>query len=290
MLDQKVITFLAVCQQMNFTKAAKQLNLTQPAVSQQIKALENYYQTKLFNYQNNKLQLTKQGEIVKQALTSLHHNELSLLNQLQKEKTTITLKLGATLTVSSYIMPQILPSLLNNHHYRLKMVSHNTYELLTLLDDGKIDFALIEGLFDKQLYDYRLFSQENFCFVVSKNHPLANQTIDVQELLNNNLIIREKGSGSREILEMLLKNHSLQITDFNAYHEVANINTIKALVSQNLGITAMYQMAILPTDQLAFVNCELYPKDINFIWKKHSLFEENYLNIFKNLKQNYKKE
>ena len=289
MLDQKVNTFLEVCKQLNFTKAAKILNLTQPAVSQQIKALEDYYQIKLFIYKNNKLSLTKNGEIVKDALLSLKHNEIALLNTLKSEKAIIELKFGATLTVSSFIMPKILPVLINNQKYRIKMVSHNTQELLALLDNGTIDFAIIEGIFDKQIYDYKLFSVEDFVFVTANTNPLANKHTTIDKLLKNNLIIRENGSGSREILELILKNNSLQIQDFNCYHEIANINTIKKLVATNYGISAMYKIAVNKNDKLSIININDYTRDINFIWKKNSLFEQSYLQIYTVLKNAYTK-
>ena len=84
MLDFRTETFLTVCEYMNYTKAAEILNMTQPAISNHIHYLENYYGTKLFTYNNKKLSLTAQGKHLQKALQTLVHDELKLKNDLSK--------------------------------------------------------------------------------------------------------------------------------------------------------------------------------------------------------------
>ena len=154
MLDFRVETFLAVCQTMNFTRAAEQLHITQPAVSQHIHALEEQYGTKLFRSQGKQLQLTESGRLFFRTAAAMHHDDLRLREALHQENIRRRLRFGATLTIGEYIMPGPLLRLLEREpDIQLYMLTANTQELLKLLDQGELDFAIVEGYFDKQAYD-----------------------------------------------------------------------------------------------------------------------------------------
>lgn len=154
MLDFRVETFLAVCQTMNFTRAAEQLHITQPAVSQHIHALEEQYGTKLFRSQGKQLQLTESGRLFFRTAAAMHHDDLRLRETIHQENTRRRLRFGATLTIGEYIMPAPLLRLLEREpDIQLYMLTANTQELLKLLDQGELDFAIVEGYFDKQAYD-----------------------------------------------------------------------------------------------------------------------------------------
>ena len=107
LLDFRMETFLAVCECMNFTKASQKLNITQPAVSQHIHYIEDYYGTKLFVYQGKKLHLTEAGEYLRSAALTMRHDDIYLRDKLstygtQKQE----LRLGATLTIGGFAISQ----------------------------------------------------------------------------------------------------------------------------------------------------------------------------------------
>jgi DNA-binding transcriptional LysR family regulator len=103
MLDFRIKTFLCVCQTMNYTQAAKRLNITQPAVSQHIRYLEDYYQIKAFLYANKKLELTPAGHILYERCKTMENDEVALAAELLSEQSGIrTLSLGVTMTVGEY--------------------------------------------------------------------------------------------------------------------------------------------------------------------------------------------
>src|SRR5699024_2069547 len=168
MLDFRMETFLAVCQCMNFTRASEQLNITQPAVSQHIRFLEKHYNTKLFRYEGKKLMLTGAGEILRNASLTMKHDEISMQSEMQKLEEGTEIRFGATRTVGDMLMGNILEKYLREYpDADIHMVVENTQELLKRLDDGRIDFALVEGFFKKSEYDYQRYSEENYIAVCS---------------------------------------------------------------------------------------------------------------------------
>lgn len=285
MLDFRIDTFLAVCKFMNFTKASQYLNITQPAVSGHIRYLEEYYQVKLFVYSGKKMYLTKEGKILLEVATTLKHDDIFLKNKLKNRSNKQELIFGATLSVGEYIMPKIINSLLQeNCNLAIKMQVANTSELLKGINEGNLDFAIVEGYFNKNEYDYRTFCHENYICVGSSNLKI-DPVVDINELFKYNLIIRETGSGSREIIERWLKERNMNLRDFENIIEIGNINMIKHLVANLQGVTFIYQMAVI--DELKQgklkeikINDMQISHEINFIWRKNSVFSEYYQQLF----------
>lgn len=285
MLDFRVDTFLVVCKYMNYTKASQYLNITQPAVSGHIRYLEEYYGVKLFTYVGKKMQLSEAGKILLEVATTLKHDDIFLKKKLGSLSLKQELVFGATLSVGEYIMPNVIDKLLNkNDNMIIKMQVANTLELLEMINEGKLDFALVEGYFNKLEYDYRCFCQEEYICVASPKFTRL-KIKDINELFNYPLIIRENGSGSRAIIERWLKERNFDINDFNNIVEISNINMIKYLVGNNHGITFIYKVAVekeiregkLVQIDIAGLDIK---HDINFIWRKNSVFKDYYENIF----------
>lgn len=113
-----------------------------------------------------------------------------------------------------------------------------------MLWEGKIDFALLEGHFNQNQFESELISNETFIGVCSPHSKAASKTVDLEELLDQNLILREPGSGTRDILEQALYNRNLSVNDFKRKIEIGNMNAIKELCHQNIGITFMYREAV----------------------------------------------
>ena len=288
MLDFRINTFLTVCEYMNFTKAAEILCITQPAVSQHIKFLERIYDTRLFEYEGKKIKITKAGEIFYRTATTMKHDEEYLKEKIIQEKLGIkNLKFGATLTIGEFILPPKLHNYLNkNKNMQITMIVENTKELLYKLEHGEIDFALVEGYFIKSEYDYVVYSKEKYICVVGKNYKLKKPPYVLEDLLQETLIIREKGSGTRDIFEKNLERQNLTLNDFNKVIEIGNINAIKHLVKNNNGITSLYEIAVkdeLEDGTLKKIEINDLQKnhDFYFIWRKNSAFENIYRKLIK---------
>ena len=153
MLDYRVFTFIKVCETLNFTQAAKELHITQPAVTKHIKALETEYQTKLFTFSGKHCQLTQSGKELLDLLTTMDTDIKHFKTQLKQDLQ--PLNFGATLTIGEYVLTDSLVDILANHpNFQVKMLVDNTETLLKAIDKGEIDFALIEGFFSKEKYDF----------------------------------------------------------------------------------------------------------------------------------------
>ena len=289
MLDHKVETFLTLCQTMNYTRAAEALHITQPAVSQHIRALETEYGARFFHYEGKQLSLTEAGALFLRTAAAARHDDLHLRELLRTAAGRRTLHFGATLTIGEYLMPGPLARLLRTDpDLRLRMIVNNTDALLGLLDRGEIDFAVIEGFYPRQEYDGLVYTKEEMLPVCAPAHPLAKGEHELRELLGEHLLVREEGSGTREMLQRALQERGLSLADFPHLAELGSLNAIKALVRENCGITFCYRSAAareLERGELCAVNLGDFTlaHDFTFLWQKNSVFEPYYREVFAKL-------
>lgn len=294
MLDYRMYTFLTLSEVLNYTKAATLLCITQPAVSQHIKYLEQNLQVKLFQHNGKELQLTKQGYFLAESLKSMVADEKKLTTTLKQMDSDIQhLKFGATLTIGEFILPEKLNSFLSVHtNTSISMVVENTSVLLDMLQHGEINFAFIEGYFKKSEYAYTLLSKERFVALKGGNYNLKKEVSTIEDLLGETLIIREDGSGTREILTRILNEKNLTLSDFTRTIEIGNINAIKHLVNKNQGITFLYEAAA--KEDIANKELEIIPltnfaieREFNFITLKNSIFQEEYNEFLRCIQQDH---
>ncbi len=294
MLDFRHETFLALCRIRSYTKTAEALHLTQPAVTQHIKALEAHYGNRLFTYADKTLTLTEHGELLYQFASTVASDSDTLAEILRRKSLSDPpLQFGATLSIGQYIMPDILAQILRKKpDTPVSMLVENTHHLLDKLNQGEIQFALIEGLFDKTAYHSELFAMEPFIAVCSKNSFLADHPRSFQELIQNNLIVREQGSGTREIFEHLLQKHNLSVTSFSKVTEIGNMEAIKQLVRNDLGITFLYQAAAKSElaqgemKRIKITDSDTY-HGLNFVFLKNSQHAADFLEWFRTFKEYY---
>lgn len=287
MLDFRTETFLTVCQTMNFTAAAKQLNITQPAVSQHIHFLEDQYHTSLFIYRNKQLFLTRSGEILRKHLLTMKNDEKTILEELKSNFTGIeTLSIGVTMTIGEYAIVDKLANFLI-HHPEINIHLHydNTFQLLKLLDHGQISMAIVEGNYPKENYSHKKYSTEDYIAVCAASHHFfTDHPHTVNDLLYERLLVREKGSGTRNILEQSLIARGLHISDFIHYTQVENMHTIIDLLKKDCGISFLYKIAVeneLQSGILREISLDDFKMqhDFNIIWEKHSIYTDKYLSI-----------
>lgn len=280
-------TFLTVCQCMNFTRASEKLNITQPAVSQHIRFLEKHYNTKLFRYEGKKLQLTGAGEILRNASLTMKHDELSIQDEMLKAEDEKELRFGATRTVGDALMGNILERYLRKYpEARIHMEVDNTRELLMRLDEGEIDFALVEGFFKKSEYESQVYSVENYIAVCSPDHQFQKEPVSVEDLFQERLLLREQGSGTREVMERYLSAKNLSLADFRKVMEAGSLQTIKELTKAGCGITFLYEVAVrreLADGVLKRIPLEDFhiSHEFAFIWRRGSIYADRYRELFR---------
>lgn len=277
MLDYRTETFLVVCEYMNYTKAAEALNLTQPAISGQIKYLENYYGVKLFVYENKKLSLTKQGEKLKRALQTVMHDELRLKRELAKQTPAKVYRIGATLSLGDAYLPKVLPNYLEQHkELEIDVTVANTESLLKKLDQGMLDLVLTEGYFVKDEYENRLIREEELGVFCGSDYELGSVN-GVEDLFGHRLICREKGSGTRAVFEHFLLEKGYGIEDFSNKCEFTSLNLIKEMLVNNQGISVLYKCVVEDLLGKGLLTQILVPglelrHDFNAVWQKNSMY------------------
>ena len=292
MLDFRMDTFLALCRTMNYTRAAEELNITQPAVTQHIQYLQRHYGVKLFQYRDKHLFLTEAGAALRSAALTMEHDERELMEQLPLlQKGMQHLRLGATLTVGEYALPPHLGRYMKRHpDVALHLVVGSTRRLLEGLNRGELDAAVVEGYFAKREYDAIRWSMEPYVCVCAAGSALEGP-MELEDLFTQTLILRDPESGPREILERALLERNFQLSDFRRVVEINDLTVIKQLVEQNCGITFLYRRAVereLEEGQLrqVFLRGWEVQHEFTFLWRKGSVFEQNYRRLYAQLCQN----
>lgn len=296
MLENRHRTFLALCRYESFTKAAEHLHITQPAVSQHLKYLEEYYDCQLIDTSNRKIKLTQEGKLLKGFTTTVYADAQHFKENLQALKTEeiLPFNFGATLTIGEYVMPDILSKLLKKFpEMTFHMTVANTQVLQEQLNNGELDFIIVEGLFDKAKYDTTRFSIENFIPVCAADSHLANREVTFEELLQERLILREVGSGTRDIFEHILKEHNYLLDRFEKIIEIGNKTAIKQMVANDLGITFLFEEAVkkeLAAGELVEINLSSFSgkREFNFVTLKNSFFQEHYLEVYELMQKEFR--
>lgn len=281
MIDYRLLTFMDLHETMNYTKTAQNLHITQPAVTQHIKYLERKYNVSLFHYARKHLELTKEGEYLYRCALGLLSNTQQLLKELQQlSSPKETIQMGATLTIGEYLLPNLLIALYErNNELDLQLTLKNTEQLVNEVRDGKLEFALVEGIFNKEEFHTSLLKKEEMVLILPPDHHLLKQkTIMIEDLLKERLFVREPKSGTREIFIQALAQNNLSLNNFAKCTQIAHINMIKEMVQGGTGISFLYDSAVrkeLADHSLATRKVKGFSlnREFNMISAKNSIYQ-----------------
>ena len=242
-LDYRIETFWVLYEQMNYRKTAEKLGMTQPGVTQHIHYLENYYGVKLFEYNNRQLLRTKHAELLKRHLDSVRAEEL-FLKEGFVQSDMVHLRVGATKTIGEFVITPDICRFLSNKNHNVDLTVDNTENLLMMLSRGELDFAVIEGVFDKEKYPYHLFKKERFVGICGQAHPFAGRTVSLEEIFQEVLIVRENGSGTRRLLQQAISDRGYSLEHFSKCSSISNFSAICEVVAENGAITFAYEPVV----------------------------------------------
>ena len=247
--------FRAVAEEMSFRKAAEVLHLSQPAVSQQIRALEEEAGARLFDRaggdgRGSQIALTEAGRVllgfaVKAAATMVEAQQaLAALN----DKVAGPLRLGASTTVAQYVLPRVLGAFLRQYpQVKLSLVSGNTERIVEAVVAEKITLGIIEGpAMRREVKTERMVTDE-MVLIASPNHAWAARkggAIAAAELAKAPLLLRERGSGSRRVVERALKRVGLPLRSLAVAMELDSTEAIISGVEAELGVGFVSQWAV----------------------------------------------
>jgi len=290
-IDIKLETFITVADTKNFTRAASILNMTQPAISHHIKLLEEYYNVKLLEKKNKNMELTEAGRILYKYALEIDKISKLAKNHLSNESSIIKrYNVGATLTIGGYVLPPIIGNYkVSNKNIDVILHVENTGNIIQKLFSGEIILGVIEGPFDKSKVIYEKFKDDELVFVISKSHEMAKKKkITIDEILSEKLILREKGSGTRQIFEDYMVQQGFEPKNINPYMEIGDITAIMSLVESGLGATVVSKEALNSPlmckkfKALSTKNMKM-KREFNFIYLKNSNmdFIKNFIDFCK---------
>lgn len=247
MLSDSLKVFITVADKKNFSKAAKALNLTQPAISFQIQTLEQYYQTMLFDRVNRHVKLTEAGELLLEYALSMNDLQSQLERKMQQLTGHVkgTLMIGASRTVGEYIMPYIICAFKNEYtDVDITLEIYNTKHVEELVLSNHLDVGLVESQVKHDELMFQSILEDELVIVVPITHPWAErEEVTLDELAGEPFIIREPGSGSRLVFEQALIDAEFDVESLNIIMEIGNITAIKSAIISGLGISVMSKWA-----------------------------------------------
>jgi DNA-binding transcriptional LysR family regulator len=236
----RVVVFRAVAEQRSFRKAAEELYLTQPAVSLQVKALEEDLGVQLFDRTGTKINLTKAGIV----LLKYSQQTSVLLRQAEGDIAALSgehagqLALGASTTIAQYVLPRLLSEFCREHpRVHPTLISGNTEHIVDAVEKQKIALGFIEGPARSRDVKTEPFLEDELVLIASTGHELAERnSVSCSDLAATSLLMRERGSGTRHVIEMALERQGVRRSSLQIVMELDSTEAIKSAVEAGLGI------------------------------------------------------
>lgn len=251
-MDFRLKVFYTVALRLNFTKAATELYITQPAVSKHIQELEETYKTKLFERNGSKIALTAAGKILLKYTKSIFdiYREIDFeMSSFNKERQGL-LRLGASTTISQYIISPVLAHFHQKQKdIKVNLLNGNTEQIENALINKEIEIGIVEGQSKNQSIKYIPFLKDELVLVCNSKNPLVKQNeISVIDLKSMKFITRERGSGTLEVIEFALKKAGLKFSDLQ--------------IEMQLGSTESIKSYLLNSDCFAFMSIHAVSKEL----------------------------
>lgn len=251
---ERLKTFIAVAEKKSFSEAGKILFVTQPTITSQIKALEEELNTKLFERTTKKVAMTESAIILFKYAKEI----IRLSDSAQKEILKIEdiihgdLSMGCSLTIGEYILPMYLKKFKDLYPLiHMSVDISNSNKIVSNLKDQLIDVGLIETPIDDPQIIVEPFLADELILIAAPNYFTTNEReISINRLKNIPLIMREKGSGTRAVVETYLNQAGISIDELNVVMELGSTESIKATVESGLGVSIISKNAIIKEEQL----------------------------------------
>jgi len=249
MLDaHQMNIFLIAAQTLNFSEAARRLHMTQPSVSQHIQSLEQQMGVQLFNRSGRHLSLTEAGE-------ALFPNAREFVKQSQHIEEMMAslhgevfghLQFGCSTTAGKYILPKLLAGF-RRLHPNVQITCHvqDSQTTLQMLIEGKVHLVLSHEQVAFKDIEFRKFMDDPILLVVYPNHPWAERgVIQTEELLDGEFILREEGSGTREVVAKALPEVGISLDQISKIMVIGNSEAISLAVQEGIGVAFLSHLVV----------------------------------------------
>ncbi|MEW8507533.1 MAG: selenium metabolism-associated LysR family transcriptional regulator [Candidatus Thiodiazotropha sp.] len=262
MADRRLQVFHTVARLLSFTKAAETLHMTQPAVTFQVRQLEEYFNTRLFDRTHNRISLTEAGERVYEYADRIFDLYADMENSVREMTGEIrgALTIGASTTIAEYM----LPALLGDFGARFPEVTihlrvSNSEGIVSMVENNTIDLGVVEAPVGNKNLVVEMCREDHLVAIVPPNHDLSNQeSVEIGQLIEYPFICREEGSGTREVINEYLENNSCD-SALNISMELGSPEAVKGAVEAGMGVSVVSRATIqkeLKLDTLRAINLE----------------------------------
>ena len=248
MADRRLQVFHKVAQLLSFTKAAESLHMTQPAVTFQVRQLEEYFNTRLFDRTHNRISLTEAGERVfgyADRIFSLYAEMENSVRDLTGEVSGVLL-LGASTTIAEYMLPALLGDFKAKYpEVSIRLQVANTDGIVSMIENNIIDLGVVEAPVTNKNLVVETCRMDRMVLVVPPRHPLADRKqVQITELLAYPYICREEGSGTREVMLEAMNIAGAASQDMNIVMELGSPEAVKGAVEAGMGVSILSRATI----------------------------------------------
>jgi len=277
MADRRLHVFYSVARLLSFTKAAETLHMTQPAVTFQVRQLEEHFNTRLFDRTHNKISLTEAGEKVyehAERIFQLYNEMENSVRELTGEISGVLI-LGASTTIAEYMLPSLLGDFKSKYpdvNIRLKV--SNTDGIVSMVEHNVIDLGVVEAPVNNKNLAVDVCRTDKLVAIVPPTHELAKQDrVSLNQITEYPYICREEGSGTREVILEYLKDAGVDSSQLNIIMELGSLEALKGAVEAGIGISIVSQATLVKEMQLGTLAVlDLDPplqRPFSFVHQKH---------------------
>ena len=249
MSDRRLKVFHTVAKLLSFTNAAEELHMTQPAVTFQVRQLEEYFNTRLFDRTHNKVSLTPAGERVSEFAERIFDLYSEMENSVRDLTGEISgaLTIGASTTIAEYMLPALLGEFKNRYpDINLRLKVSNSEGIVSMVEHNVIDLGVVESAVSNKNLIVEVCNDDQLVLVAAPDHDLVKRggKVKASDIVNYPFVSREEGSGTREVIMQYLFEAKVSLGDMNICLELGSPESIKGAVEAGMGITIISRSII----------------------------------------------
>ena len=248
MADRRLQVFHTVARLLSFTKAAEHLHMTQPAVTFQVRQLEEHFNTRLFDRTHNRISLTVAGERVYQyadRIFTLYGEMENSVRELTGEVSGVLL-IGASTTIAEYMLPALLGDFKAKYpDVNIRLQVANTDHIVSMVENNSIDLGVVEAPVSNKNLVVENCRMDQMVLIVPRGHALAHESsVPMSRILDYPYICREEGSGTREVMLEHLNAGGIESCNLNIVMELGSPEAVKGAVEAGMGISIISRATI----------------------------------------------
>ncbi len=249
MADRRLQVFQTVARLLSFTKAAEELHMTQPAVTFQVRQLEEQYNTRLFDRTHNRISLTDAGRKVYESAIHIFELYAEMDNAVRELTGNVggVLILGASSTIAEYMLPVLLGDFKKEYpEVSIRLKVSNSDGIVSQVENNTIDLGVVEAPVNNKNLVVEQCRTDELVLIVPPEHELATRDkVSPKELMNYPFICREEGSGTREVMLESMSADGGSAGDLNIVMELGSLEAIKGAVEAGMGISVLSSATVV---------------------------------------------